>query len=1159
MGLLAANRLPGWLARVLCLAVVYYIAGRLALLMAIPPGYATAVWPAAGTALAGILVWGKRVWPGIVLGSFCINFPTSLESLAAAWTLKPWLVAATLGGGAALQAVAGALLVRRRVSHATLFASEIEMVKILLLAGPLACLVSATVGVSSLWIAGTISGTEAPFSWWTWWVGDTIGVLVVLPVFLTWIAPARQLSWRRKTQLALPLAALCALVVVVFGYTSALEQQRIQSEFARRAEQLTRVLTLNLAGYTEVLDAIGDLYASDADVGRAQFSKFVERSLAQRPGIQALSWNPLVGDSERGQFEAAARAEGYRDFQIIELDSAGQLPRAATRPTYFPVRYIEPYPSNARALGYDTASDPARLAALTQARDTGKATATGLITLVQDLRQPFGFLLALPVYHPGLPHATLAQRRRNLRGYAVAVFRIDQLMAAFLHGQDTEGLQIWLQDDVAPEPKRLLYRQGPGSLTGIDSVKETPLGAARLESARLEPSDGFAKVETIAVGGRRWTLQFALLPAYLQAQRSWLAWSVLAIGLLFTALLGTFLLVIAGRAGLIEETVLQRTGELRLANLALERIHKGLAENQLRLEEAQKIASVGSWEWNVQADTISWSEELYRIYGASPESFEPGYAAYLQRAHPDDREAMDEAVRRAMETHQPFAFEHRIIRPDGTIRMMQANGRVIVNDRGEVVQILGTGQDVTELKEAEQRLLQLAHFDPLTALPNRALFYQSLRDALAQAAEQDWTVSVLFLDIDHFKNVNDTLGHACGDQLLCQLGRRLVRSLRVRDTVSRFGGDEFAIILISPDNTHSATTIVADKLRSALRQPFDLEGREVTVTASIGITLFPVDATDAEVLIKYADTAMYAAKEAGRDTYRYYTAAMNDNVERRLDLDNALRRALAHDEFVLHYQPKIDIASGRWTGVEALLRWNRPGHGLVPPGEFIPILEETGLIEPVGIWVIDAACRQIATWIAAGIGPVPIAVNVSVKQLLSGRLDQEITAEGRADAAHVESSLLEQAIERALREHDIASHLLELELTESTLMLHGAKTVGLLQRLTSMGLQIAIDDFGTGYSSLAYLKRFSVSTIKIDQTFIRDISTDVDDAAITAAIISMAHSLKLRVIAEGVETAEQLEFLRAHDCDEAQGYLLARPMSGEDCAALLRGAPVRPR
>jgi diguanylate cyclase (GGDEF)-like protein/PAS domain S-box-containing protein len=595
----------------------------------------------------------------------------------------------------------------------------------------------------------------------------------------------------------------------------------------------------------------------------------------------------------------------------------------------------------------------------------------------------------------------------------------------------------------------------------------------------------------------------------------------------------------------LEQRVHERTTELARSNIALlqsekfltvllENLSDGIvacdAQGTLTLFNSATRAFHGLPEEPLAPD--QWSEH-YDLYLADGHTPMPMEQIPLYRAFKGD------VIRNVEIVIAPKDRPHRIL---------VCNGQPLMSASGEKLGAVVAMHDITERKQAEQRLQQLAHFDPLTALPNRTLFYETLRNALAQATDQNCIVSVLFLDIDHFKNVNDTMGHACGDELLRQVGHRLVHSLRLRDTVGRLGGDEFAIILMSPDNPESGA-IVANKLRDALRKPFDIGGREVTVTASIGITVFPTDSTDSEVLIKYADTAMYAAKEAGRDAFRFYTAAMNATVVRRLDLDNALRKALERDEFVLHYQPKIDLSNGRWTGVEALIRWNRPGHGMVPPADFIPLLEETGLIESVGIWVIQAACKQIAAWIEAGIGPVPIAVNVSVKQLLHGRLDAESTRAGDI-AALVEAPALEPAIERALREHSIATNLLEIELTESALMLHAAKTVALLQRLKSLGVQISIDDFGTGYSSLAYLKRFPINTVKIDQTFVRDITTDPDDAAITLAIISLAHSLKLKVVAEGVETREQLDFLRTHGCDQAQGFLLARPMAADAVTAL---------
>nr|WP_315397943.1 EAL domain-containing protein [uncultured Duganella sp.] len=445
--------------------------------------------------------------------------------------------------------------------------------------------------------------------------------------------------------------------------------------------------------------------------------------------------------------------------------------------------------------------------------------------------------------------------------------------------------------------------------------------------------------------------------------------------------------------------------------------------------------------------------------------------------------------------------------------------------------LVAVARDITERKEAEQRLLKLAHFDTLTGLPNRSQFYDSLTHSLRQAAEHKWSLAVLFLDVDRFKNVNDTLGHTIGDELLRQFSSRLVDCLRVRDTIGRFGGDEFAAILMLPEGAQNAIAVV-DKIRESMRRPFDLKGHEVTVTASIGIAVYPDDGHDPDILIQYADTAMYRAKEAGRDAFRFFTAEMNAQSLARLDLENALRRAIEHDEFVLHFQPKVHIGSGRISGAEVLIRWQRPGHGMVSPALFIPILEETGLIVRVGSWVIHEACRRIAEWRRAHGWAVHLSVNVSGIQFFVGGLEEEVL--------------------RAIKEHDIAPELLELELTESSLMSNAEETITVLQNLKKLGIQISIDDFGTGYSSLAYLKRFPIDKLKIDIAFVREVTSNPDDAAIVLAIINMAHSLQLEVIAEGVEKEAQLSYLRRHGCDEMQGYFFSRPLPREEFEAMLR-------
>jgi diguanylate cyclase (GGDEF)-like protein/PAS domain S-box-containing protein len=466
---------------------------------------------------------------------------------------------------------------------------------------------------------------------------------------------------------------------------------------------------------------------------------------------------------------------------------------------------------------------------------------------------------------------------------------------------------------------------------------------------------------------------------------------------------------------------------------------------------------------------------------------------------------------------------------DGTPLSVEVQRRTLRSGPSWI--LVAVARDITERKEAELRLLKLAHFDTLTGLPNRSQFYAALTRALEQAHDHKWSVGVLFLDIDRFKTINDTLGHPIGDELLRQFSSRLVDCLRVRDTIGRFGGDEFAAILMLPEGPSTALVVI-EKIRETLRRPFDLQGHEVTATASIGVTVYPDDGSDADTLIKYADTAMYRAKEAGRDAYRFFTAEMNAQSLARLDLENALRRAIDNEEFVLYFQPKVHIGSGRISGAEALIRWKRPGHGMVSPALFIPILEETGLIVRVGTWVLNEACRKISEWGKSKTGPVHLSVNVSGIQFFVGGLEEEVL--------------------KAIKVHDIAPELLELELTESSLMSNAEETITVLRNLKALGIQISIDDFGTGYSSLAYLKRFPIDKLKIDIAFVREVTSNPDDAAIVLAIINMAHSLKLQVIAEGVEKDAQLAYLRRHGCDEMQGYYFSRPVAEDEFEMMLR-------
>ena len=552
-----------------------------------------------------------------------------------------------------------------------------------------------------------------------------------------------------------------------------------------------------------------------------------------------------------------------------------------------------------------------------------------------------------------------------------------------------------------------------------------------------------------------------------------------------------------------------------------------LTEANTSLVNAQRLARVGNWTKDLRTDKLMWSDEMCRIFGVLPNEVDDELLRSFD--HPDDAAQIAHIVRAAEIEYTTYSVDHRILLANGAVRHVQEQAEFTFDRDGTPVQMIGTLLDVTQRKQAEDQLAHLAHHDSLTGLPNRVLLLERLSQTLAYAQRQARTVAVLYLDLDRFKVINDTLGHGVGDELLKAAAERLSRAVRSSDTVARPGGDEFIVVLADVANEIDVRA-VADKIVSTFNDPFIVGENEFFISTSIGVSVYPHDGTDVDTLIKNADAAMYQAKDKGRNNTQHYTAEIHDKTLRKLSLDGDMRRALEREEFVVHYQPIVEVATSRITGFEALLRWQHPTRGMIQPDDFIPLAEETGLIVPLGDWVLHTACRQQKTWERLGCASGRVTVNISARQF--------------------QQRDLVSSVRHCVDEYQIDPGTLELELTESLVMRDVPGSLRSLLQLREMGVGVSMDDFGTGYSSLSYLKNFPIASLKIDRSFIDELTLDPFDDAISLAIITLAKSLKIRVIAEGVETQVQLMKLRRLQCDEAQGMYFSRPVPAEETLLL---------
>lgn len=837
------------------------------------------------------------------------------------------------------------------------------------------------------------------------------------------------------------------------------------------SEHLARI-DKRMANYENALHSgIGFFEGSDY-VSRSDWGRFIEAMNLEKnyPGMQGIGFVKFIHHTQKEKLEKQMRLEGYASFTVKP---------EGMRKYYAPLLYLEPMNQrNIQAIGYDIYSEPIRREALIRARDTARTSISNRIKLRQEITTDdlqAGILMAIPLYQNGSIIESVEQRRKALIGYVDSAFRMDDLMHHLVSQDSIVNFEIY--DDPSMSNEHLLYRS-------------------------YELSSYVSKFHTqkkLSFYGKTWYFNFFSTPAFDASTQHWYSLILTVIGLLlYFSLLLIIISLFRSRQTLQKQSI-----TLNKLSQAVEQSPSSVVITNLN----------GEIEYVNPTFTQITGYTKEEAFGQNPRLLKSGKTPEYEY------EEMWEHLSEGKHWFGEFVNK----RKDGSEYVESVKAVPIYDISGKITHYMAIKEDITEKKYSEQQIYFLANFDSLTHLPNRFQMEEKINTAIKIAERSNDSFAIMFLDLDHFKEINDTLGHSVGDILLIEIAQRFQSVIRETDSVSRFGGDEF--IFLTPQSDAKSVISIAKKIISVIEQPIVYEDTELNVTASIGIALYPFDGTQSAMLVKNADIAMYRAKQSGRNNYCFFTDAMQKNSAHNLQLSNALHRAIERNELYMVYQPQIRLSDNATIGAEALIRWKHPEFGLVPPMEFIPLAEESGLILSIGEWVLRSVAQQMKVWIDLGIPPLTVAINISAVQFRHPNL----------------ADLVIDIFDDVGVDHK----LIELELTEATAMHDPQNGVNIMQTLYQRGIRMSIDDFGTGYSSLSYLKKFKVYKLKIDQSFIADITTDLEDKAIVKAVISMAHALGVQTIAEGVETRDQLDCIEELGCDEVQGYYFSKPLEAK--------------
>ncbi len=1070
----------------LVVAALYGLLGWVALTVTLPPGYALPIFPPAGLGLAAALVFGRSVLPAVGVGSAIVQILVSGEG-------GPTPIALLIGPIAAMiEAAAGSYLIRRKIGYPTPLDTPIDIVQLLVVVAPLSGLLGASVAVPLLTATGVLPTQELVALWLIWWLGDALGIVVALPITLAFIGEPRE-DWRsRRFNLVVPIGVAMGVLMATLWHLRASEMLHAETEFSRNSVGIAHQIEGRMRAQVDMLLSAQRLISVSQQVDRQEWHDYVTPWFANHPGMLNFTWNPVVREAERDEFVARVRAEGYPEFDILDRLPGGGTALAGGAPDgfYLPITYVEPFAPNAPVFGLNPLSILNTGTAIRATLADGQPHASKPFRLTQERGEQMGVVLYQGV-------RKVVDGRLETIGIVSSALRMGDVIESSAAGTGSLGIDLCVVD--------------VGDAGRVMRLSTDPA----CEDANWQRSHPSVSIPVI-VAGRRWEIRLRAGEGFSYSNPGTGTWATVLAGFVSIGLLGAFLLLTTGRTRRIQELVDVRTSELAAAS-------RRLLEQQGALAEAQRIAGMGSWQLSVNGATVQCSDECRRILGLSARhdillgdlvaSVEDEYQSRLNGALETALGAL---------AHQPHSRQNL----DCQVRDRQGHLRTIHiliegSRSGDGRQHLrGTVQDVTVARDTEARIRRLADFDSLTGLPNRNYWTTHARTAIANARRHGDILAVLFIDLDNFKTINDSLGHQVGDHMLTVLAQRLESVLREGDMLARLGGDEFVALLQRLPDREEAK-VVAEKLLALRERPVSIDGHELPVSMSIGIAVFPDDGIDIETLLKNADMAMYDAKGAGRNAYQSYQPEMNARALERLRFDHALHRAIADDQLFLVYQPQVDVERGRVVGYEALLRWRHPEIGLVSPDRFIPLAELSGLIVPIGDWVMVKAFRQ---HVAMRTEPsdTTMAINISAIQFR------------RSDFV--------DRVRQALRATGARPDEIELEITESTLMDPTPELLQRLDELRSLGFRLSLDDFGTGYSSLTYLKRLPIQALKLDRSFVSDLPGDPEDAAIASATLSMASDLGIEVVAEGVETDAQRRFLQQRGCRLMQGYLFSHPL-----------------